>query len=148
MTGFLKHKILDKLLAALTVLYFGGIVILVSSYLFFKPIIKSIKKRVKSVDDTCCIPGIDHVFKKDGKFYIVESKYNTAKLSKLTDGTKQMSDAWIKGGGRLRDAVGDDLSKEIIDEGYTRLIARIDTKGQVTYKKIDKFGTPTDKFSL
>ncbi|TAF76572.1 MAG: hypothetical protein EAZ53_03435, partial [Bacteroidetes bacterium] len=82
--------------------------------------------------------GIDGVFKKDNDYFIVEAKYSgTATLSTLSNGTKQMSDAWIRGNNRLIDAVGEIRAQEIIDGGYKRLLAEIAPDGTVIYKELD-----------
>jgi hypothetical protein len=82
--------------------------------------------------------GIDGVFKKGNEYFIVEAKYSgTATLSTLTDGTKQMSDSWIRGNNRLIDAVGELKAQEIIDSGYKRLLAEVAPDGTVIYKELD-----------
>jgi hypothetical protein len=62
--------------------------------------------------------GIDGVYEKtnpDGskEYIIADAKVNSAKLSKLVDGTNQMSDAWIEK--RLDNAVGKEKADEIRD---------------------------------
>jgi len=84
--------------------------------------------------------GIDGVLKKGSEYFIVEAKYKgTGTLSILTDGTKQMSDAWISQNNfqRLRDVVGNNLATEIRDSGYKRLLAEIAPDGSVIYKELD-----------
>lgn len=82
--------------------------------------------------------GIDAVFEKNGVYYIVEAKYKgQATLKTLADGTKQMSDPWIRGNRRLVDAVGEVNAQEIIDNGYKRLLAEIAPDGSVIYKELD-----------
>ncbi|MEP3386145.1 MAG: hypothetical protein ABJN84_16400, partial [Flavobacteriaceae bacterium] len=68
--------------------------------------------------------GLDHVFKKDGKYYIVDSKYGTAKLNKNTIDGPQMVDDCIKGSDRLNNAVGEGLAEEILDSDYIRIVSR------------------------
>lgn len=85
--------------------------------------------------------GIDGIFKKDGVYYIVEAKYKeTATLSTLADGIKQMSDPWISMNNysRLLNAVGDDLTREIRNKGYIRLLAESAPDGTVIYKELDE----------
>jgi hypothetical protein len=84
--------------------------------------------------------GIDGVFKKGNEYFIVEAKYKgTATLSTLTDGTKQMSDAWIGQNNfqRLIDAVGETSAREIRNVGYKRLLAEVAPDGTVIYKELD-----------
>jgi hypothetical protein len=53
--------------------------------------------------------GIDGVYKNKTPppdYIITETKYGTAKLSKLEDGTKQMSDKWVLSSDRLENKVG------------------------------------------
>lgn len=71
-------------------------------------------------------PGIDGVYLDDGpppKYIIAEAKYNTSRLSTLTDGTKQMSDKWIIA--RLEQAVGYDMALEIMASGYDKVLFQI-----------------------
>ncbi|MEW4923630.1 hypothetical protein [Algibacter sp. 2305UL17-15] len=85
--------------------------------------------------------GIDHVFKKDGKFYIVESKYGTASLGNTLDG-RQMSEEWISAGNfqRLRETVGNNITNEMIAEGYVRVISKVAEDGTTLLKRLDEFG--------
>ncbi len=86
--------------------------------------------------------GIDGVYRHPGpppKYAIGEAKYGKSKLSKLTDGTRQMSDDWIDD--RLLDAVGDqDLADEIIESGYEKFVAKVDSSGNITSKLVDESG--------
>lgn len=97
--------------------------------------------------------GIDGVFKKGNEYFIVEAKYHgTATLSTLTDGTKQMSDAWITGGGannRLFQAVGGNqaIYDDIINSGYKRLLAEIAPDGTVIYKELDASASVIGSFT-
>lgn len=82
--------------------------------------------------------GLDGVFIKDGKYYIVEAKYRgQATLSKLSDGTKQMSDPWITGSNRLQNAVNTEHFDKIGKVGYKRLLAEVAPDGSVIYKELD-----------
>lgn len=84
--------------------------------------------------------GIDGVFKKGNEYFIVESKYSgTATLSTLTDGTKQMSDVWIRGNRRLIDAVGGNQAvyDDILNSGYKRISAEVAPDGTIIYKELD-----------
>lgn len=82
--------------------------------------------------------GIDHVFIKDGKYYIVESKFGSSTLNNTADGI-QMSDEWIRGSDRLKDAVGDGYS-DILDTGYTKVLSTVNENGETVLKQIDKTG--------
>jgi len=85
--------------------------------------------------------GIDGVFQNPntGEYIIVESKYNTGSLSNTADGL-QMSDSWITGSNRLIQEVGEDLANEILDDGYTRVLAKISTDGSISYRELNNLG--------
>ena len=85
--------------------------------------------------------GIDHVFRKDGPPPVVivnESKFGTATLKKLVNGTRQMSEAWIED--RLFDTVGEKVGTEIISSGYKAVLARISPDGKINYSLLDRNG--------
>jgi hypothetical protein len=87
--------------------------------------------------------GIDGIFLKDGKYYIVEGKYaGSAGLNPANPKTgldRQMSDAWIDK--RLNAAVGDeDIADDIRDAGYERVLAKVKPDGSVTYRLINEKG--------
>ena len=96
------------------------------------------KDKVTSLDDKIH-QGIDGVYEdpKGGppKFVISEAKYGTSKLSKLKDGTPQMSDKWIAD--RLEEAVGSQKAKEIMLEmtmnpdNVQCTLINVDAKGNV-----------------
>ncbi|MCX2682108.1 hypothetical protein OOZ15_19315 [Galbibacter sp. EGI 63066] len=92
--------------------------------------------------------GIDHVFVKNGKYYIVESKYKGyAKLGSTADG-KQMSDGWITGSNRLLNAVGDEqLINEILANEYTRVLTEIAQDGGIIFKELDELGNSIGTFT-
>lgn len=93
--------------------------------------------RLESID-AATRQGIDGVFKRGDEYFIVEAKYKgTATLSTLSDGTKQMSDAWINGNNRLADAVGPVVLQDINAVGYRRLLAEVSPDGSVVYKELD-----------
>lgn len=93
--------------------------------------------------------GLDHVFKKDGKYYIVDSKYGTAKLNKNTIDGPQMGDSWIGGSNRLNNAVGDvDLAGDILDSDYIRIVSNISDDGSIILKELDEFGEVIGDFSF
>ncbi|MBK9450213.1 MAG: DUF308 domain-containing protein [Bacteroidetes bacterium] len=92
--------------------------------------------------------GIDHVYFKEGPpplTLVVESKFGTSKLSKLADGTRQMSDVWIEA--RLRAAVGERKSTEILNTGYESVLAKVDGGGNITYLLLDASGKVVGKFN-
>ena len=94
--------------------------------------------------------GLDGVFKKGSEYFIVEAKYRgTATLNTLTDGTKQMSDAWISQNdyNRLLNAVGDELTREIRNKGYRRLLAESAPDGTVVYKELDSSANVIQTFN-
>lgn len=75
-----------------------------------------------------------------GEYIIVDSKYNSSTLSVLSDGTPQMSHEWIEGA-RLEAAVGQDLAQDIIDTGYTSVVAKVKPDGSIVYKQLDSNGS-------
>ena len=100
---------------------------------------QALHTRLQSIDAPTQ-QGIDGVFKKGNEYFIVEVKYKgTATLSTLTDGTKQMSDAWIRGNNRLIDAVDGNqtIYDNILNTGYKRLLAEVAPDGTVIYKELD-----------
>ncbi len=92
--------------------------------------------------------GIDAIFKKNGKYYIVEAKYKgTATLGTLTDGTPQMSDAWITSSDRLFNATKSrQIAAEITATGYTRLLAEVVPDGTVLYTELNALGNEIGSF--
>lgn len=53
-----------------------------------------------------------------------------------------MSDAWIQSDNRLLDALGgnEDLANDILDNGYSRILAKVAPDGSVTYKYVSETG--------
>ena len=95
-------------------------------------------RRVTNLD-TRPVPGIDHVFSKPGPpriVLVVDSKYNTAELSTLADGTPQMSYGWITD--RLVDAVGKDMADEILLSGFDSVLANVSPDGKITYSLLNE----------
>lgn len=87
--------------------------------------------------------GIDGVYYDAGpppRYIIAEAKYGTAKLSTLSDGTKQMSDKWIDD--RLLDAIGEDaynqylIDKAVYPECRTDVLIHVNTDYIVDVPKI------------
>ena len=107
--------------------------------------------RVSNID-TPAQTGIDHIFKnpETGEFIIVESKFHgTGGLSTLVDGTRQMSDIWIKGTddnilnnqNRLWMALGQNTSLyNQAKLNYKRVIAYIQPDGTINYKYVTSQG--------
>lgn len=80
--------------------------------------------------------GIDGVYRNTNPphdYVVADAKYNTAQLEKLADGTKQMSDPWIRD--RLTDALGRDAAnavrKEMENGTLNRLLVRVDPEGKI-----------------
>ncbi len=85
--------------------------------------------------------GIDHVFTKPGPpeiTLVVDSKYGSSKLSKLVDGTRQMRDTWIED--RLVDSVGLEAAENIVNQGYSAIVAKISADGKIIYKLLNYEG--------
>jgi putative ribosome biogenesis GTPase RsgA len=86
---------------------------------------------------------IDHVFEKNGVYYIVESKFGTSTLKTLLSTNtewkriKQMDEDWVED--RLLVAVwkNQDLRDRIFDD-YVWLVSEIDLNGQIILHKVDK----------
>lgn len=72
---------------------------------------RPLHERVTSLDDPIH-QGLDGAYEKDGKFVIVDAKYNRAQLHETLDG-RQMSENWIDR--RLDAAVGKEKADEIRD---------------------------------
>jgi hypothetical protein len=91
--------------------------------------------------------GLDHVFSKPGPpkiTLVVDSKFGSAKLSTLADGTRQMSERWIEN--RLRLSVGRERADEIIQIGYSSIVAKINGQGVIKYKLLDANGLVIGSF--
>ncbi|MGF1770658.1 hypothetical protein L4D06_25280 [Enterovibrio makurazakiensis] len=105
-------------------------------------------RQVRSLEDTPRGRGIDGIYEKPPNalpppYIITETKYRTdsgkyidsdglakdRSLSRLRDGTKQMSDDWIQP--RLAAEVGRDTTDDIMDEGYERWLMIVDESGEV-----------------
>jgi hypothetical protein len=93
--------------------------------------------------------GIDGVYFNAGpppKYVVGEAKFGSSKLSKLADGTPQMSDDWITGGNkvsRLEQSVGIDVADDILLEGYNRVLTKIDVDGNIIAYLLDAEGKIT-----
>ncbi|WP_299609168.1 hypothetical protein [uncultured Aquimarina sp.] len=92
--------------------------------------------------------GIDAVMEKDGKYFIIESKFSSTTTPSLNGANpatglpKQMSDAWIQGGDRLSEALGNNpvLAQQILSSNYTRVLATHGPNGNKLYKLVDSAG--------
>jgi len=107
---------------------------------------QSLQKRIDDIDSPGH-NGIDGVYRvPNGDFIIVEGKFSgSASLNgaDLTTGLpRQMSDMWIRRPGALSDALGGDdvLARNIIRNGYKRVLAKVAPDGTVTYRLIDSKG--------
>ena len=77
--------------------------------------------------------GIDGVWKNASPppdYVVTEAKYGTSQLGTLKDGTRQLSDTWIRD--RLPREVGKQMTNEIKNGGYERWLLRVDSDGNVT----------------
>ena len=82
--------------------------------------------------------GIDGVYenlKPPPKYVIGEAKFGSSQLGKTQDGM-QMSENWIEN--RLNKAVGRRQAADILDEGYDRVLLKVDENGAVTPKIISE----------
>lgn len=132
-----QKKIVDDVLNGLEVLTnntrrgnFGEIVVDVD--LFEKGY--SFRNRTNGVvdlnDTSIHTNGIDHIIQNDaGEFFLIETKYNTAQLANNTANGPQMGIDWIENHLNSLGALGD----EIMDEGYTSVLAHVSTDGEITY---------------
>jgi len=86
--------------------------------------------------------GIDGVFEKDGKYFIVESKFGSSSLSKdLADGTNQMDDAWITK--RIKEmGLPPSVEYDIVtNRNYTPVVAQVSKTGAVKFKQLKPDGS-------
>ena len=51
-----------------------------------------------------------------------------------------MSDNWINGSNRLKNAVDEKTLKVIEDNGYKRILSEVSPDGKIIYKELDKNG--------
>jgi hypothetical protein len=113
----------------------------------------------KRIDVSHGPQGIDSVFVKESRFLgltrkryaIVEAKFNTSQLSKLADGTPQMSRKWLTAGGqnsRIYKALGDPELAKRVTRAYRfhmvkPVLARTHWSGTVTMTRITHGGVDT-----
>jgi hypothetical protein len=82
--------------------------------------------------------GIDGVYENlnpPPKYVIGEAKFGSSQLGKTQDGM-QMSENWVDN--RLNKAVGRRKAADIMDEGYDRVLLKVDENGNVTPKIISE----------
>ena len=99
--------------------------------------------------------GIDAIYRNTGtnqtyEYVIVESKYNTAKLSTGSKDGKQMSDSWTLGKvskiDRISDAVDGDedltrnIKQALKDNKVARVLSKVDIEGNVVTYLLDMNG--------
>ncbi|MEM6268354.1 MAG: hypothetical protein AAF998_02900 [Bacteroidota bacterium] len=105
-------------------------------------------RRVTSLDQTI-EQGIDHVFTNPGPppmHVVADSKYGSAKLKRLVDGTKQMSEEWIRN--RIFDAVGPRRGREILRDGYQSVVSKIKSDGTISFKLLDRNARTVGTFEI
>lgn len=123
---------------------------------FFEKGYQTLHTRIVTGIDDAGHQGIDHIFKnpQTGEFIIVESKfYGIGGLNGGNSATglaPQMSDVWIRGtnpsilnnNNRLWMALGQNtnLYNQIINNGYTRVVAYIQPDGVINYKYVTPEG--------
>lgn len=98
---------------------------------------QKLNEDIVKVGDDPLGKGIDGVWKNTNpppEYVITEAKYGTSQLSKLKDGTKQMSDKWVFD--RLGDAVDEDTELQIRDAQVRgqveKWLLQVDENGNVT----------------
>jgi len=90
--------------------------------------------------------GLDGVYLKNGKYYIVEGKYSgSASIQRADPNTglaRQMSDAWIFSRPWEKVVNGGDALRDVIrsSNNFERLLAKVAPDGSVVYRKIDDRG--------
>jgi hypothetical protein len=89
--------------------------------------------------------GLDHVATKNGQYYVIESKYNTAK-QKVFGGNLQGSYDYAVAESRLLKACGQEVYNDIREKGFILLLAKINPNGNITYHILDEFGRKTGTY--
>lgn len=80
------------------------------------------------------------MYKFGNDYFIIEAKYGSSTLSMTNDGL-QLSDPWIIGSNRLKNAVNNDvIFNDIISKGYKRVLANISADGSVIFQEVDALG--------
>lgn len=92
------------------------------------------------------VHGIDHIFYKDNKYFVVDSKSGSGShLESKTATGPQLSDTWINA--RLDCAVGKDVAdiireKMILEEdSFFRIVSKVDVGENTIYSLVDGNGT-------
>lgn len=93
--------------------------------------------RVTDIDQPLS-QGLDGIFEKDGKYFIVESKYGCSALNNKCEIGRQMSQAWILD--RLNSTNLAISLRNQIRANYTPVLAKISEEGTVAYKKLNANG--------
>jgi len=95
--------------------------------------------RVQDIDQALN-QGIDGIFRNPdtGEFLVVETKFGQSNLNPTTATGPQMSQSWINT--RLDGEVGIELGEEILDNGYTSILAKVLQNGDVAYFELDNLG--------
>lgn len=93
-------------------------------------------------DGLATIPkkGIDHLYANGNpppEYIVVESKYNTSQLRNKTKDGRQMGKEWID---KRLDKIGVEAETETGENNYRSYLSRVDTKGNVTIKELNKAG--------
>ncbi|KMK51096.1 hypothetical protein RO21_08180 [[Actinobacillus] muris] len=107
------------------------------------------KSPTKTLDDKIR-KGIDGIYRNTTpppKFVIDEAKYGSSKLSKLKDGTRQMSDNWIMDRlNHLDRKARDDILKAIERKEIDRVLSKVDQFGNVNTFKLNSLGKNIGKW--
>lgn len=92
--------------------------------------------------------GLDNVYKSGNDYYIIEAKYGSSTLQMTNDGM-QLSDTWIFGSNRLKNAVNNPaIEADIKLKGYKRILANISPDGTVNFQEVDALGDVIGSISL
>lgn len=101
-------------------------------------------KPILHIDDNIH-KGLDIVAKKNGQYYVFESKYNTAK-QKVFGGNLQGSYDYAEAENRLLKACGKQVYDDIVNKGFTNILAKVNPNGNITYHVLDNFGKRTGTY--
>ena len=78
---------------------------------------------------------MEYIRIKEQMYIVGEAKYNTSRLSTLSDGTKQMDREWIDDN-RLKNAVGTEKA-DLIGTNYERNLYNIKKNGSLNFKVLN-----------
>ena len=95
--------------------------------------------RVTDIDQSLS-QGIDGVFQnpETGEYIIVETKFGQSNLNQNTASGPQMSSDWIED--RIFDEIGEDLGQDVLNEGYSSVLAKVSQNGHVQYFELNSAG--------